>query len=102
MQNDLNLKALKVMPGRILGEILSNLETSKGGILLASTAKEIPQKARVLKVGAPKRDKKGKLLAPVAEVGNIVYFKKNFGFKWKQEHKEYVFLERDDITGVEE
>jgi len=102
MQKDLNINNLTVMPGKILAEILSNLETTAGGIILATVQrkKEIPQKARVLKVGAAKRDVKGKLLEPVAKVGEIIYFKRHFGFKWKEEWREYIFLKREEITGV--
>lgn len=68
---------------------------------MASTMKEIPRKMRVLKIGAPKKDKKGKEIKYNFKVGDCLFFKKNFGFKWKEEGKEYIFLESEHITGVE-
>lgn len=69
---------------------------------MASTMKEIPWKAKVLKVSPPKRDKKGKLIESVAKVGETCYFKKNFGFKWRQERKEYIFLTSEEITAIDD
>ena len=100
---EIDLTKLKLMPGKMLGKILSNLETSEGGIIMASTVKQTPMKALVIKVGPPKRGKKGKLVEPCAKVGDIAHFKKNFGVKWRPEKdsEEYIFLENDHITGLE-
>ena len=90
-----------MMPGKILGEILSNDEITKSGLVLATTIKETPEKALVLKVGPPKRNKKGRLIEPCAKPGEIVYFKRNFGSKLKTETKHYIFLKNEEITGVD-
>jgi len=98
----MQVERLRVMPGKILGEILSNDLISPGGIVIPTgQVKEIPQKAKVLKVGPPKKDKKGKLITPAANVGDIAHFKKSFGFQWKDGMKNYIFLNNEDIIGTE-
>ena len=96
----MNINKMKVMPGKIFGEILSNEEITEGGLIITTRIKEIPRKAKVLKVGPGKRDKKGKIIESCVKPGEVAYFKKNFGFKWREEQKEYIFLRNDEITGV--
>jgi len=91
---------------KLLGEILSEETISEGGIILARTVKEIPRRAKVLAIGKPEIDKKGKELPQVAEVGDIVHFKRNFGTQWQEEieggkFRKYIFLKRDEVTARE-
>lgn len=92
--------------GKIFAQILSEETITKSGIILARTIKEIPRRARVLAVGAPELDKKGRIIKPVAKVGNIVHFKKGFGVKYSVEGengkwKHYIFLKNEEITARE-
>jgi len=88
--------------GKIYCEVLSEDTYSKSGLIkLARTVKEIPRRGKVITVGKPEKDKKGKVIAPCAEVGDIVHFKKSFGVHWEKDGAKYVFLRNDEITGRE-
>lgn len=97
------MAALKVKPlgDRVLVESIEEKEVVKGGILIPSSAKEKPQQAKVIAIGAGKRDDNGKLV-PVTEVkvGDVVLTSKYGGTDIKLDDKEYKILSVSDILAI--
>ena len=64
--------SLKPLGARVVVEPLEQEEVTAGGIVLPETAKEKPQKGKVLSVGAGDRDDKGNRIAMDVKVGDTV------------------------------
>jgi len=76
-------------------------EKTAGGILLPDTAKDKPQKGKVLAVGPGRLTKDGKYTALDVKVGDTVLFTNWAGDEFKQAQGEDVLLMRiDDILAV--
>jgi len=76
-------------------------EKTAGGILLPDTARNKPQKGKVLAVGEGRLDKNGKRIAMDVKVGDTVLFTNWAGDEFKQAQGEDVLLMRaDDILAV--
>jgi chaperonin GroES len=67
---------LQPLADRLIIEILEEEETTESGIVLPDTAKEKPQRGRVLAVGPGARDKDGKRIQMgVAEDDEVIFSK---------------------------
>ncbi len=93
---------MKVKPlgNRVLVEVLEAEEKTEGGIVLPDTAKEKPQKAKVVAVGKGKVTEEGKTITPEVSVGDIVIFGKYSGTDLNIEGNDYLMLGEDDILGI--
>jgi len=91
---------LKPLGDKVIVEVLSAEEKTKGGIILPDTAKEKPQEAKVIAVGSGKTLENGKVVAPDVKVGDIVIFGKYSGSEVKVEDKEYLIIDADDILAI--
>lgn len=91
---------LKPLGDKVIVEVLSAEEKTKGGIILPDTAKEKPQEAKVIAVGSGKTLENGKVVAPDVKVGDIVIFGKYSGSEIKVDDKEYLIIDADDILAV--
>ncbi len=108
--------------GKFLCSILSSITRTHGGLFIARhLKKEIPHRAKVLKVGGPVHRtcrncdifdcnsnemqkrwkwykhresclKRGKPMYPCCEVGDIVHFKERFGKPWRPAKDEKEFI----------
>jgi chaperonin GroES len=92
---------IKPLGDRVLVEPLEDREVVKGGILIPDSAKEKPQEAKVVAVGAGKKDENGKVI-PIDEVkvGDIVLTSKYGGTEVKHDDKEYKILNLSDILAI--
>lgn len=91
---------------RPLGDrvVIKNLEaneTSKGGILLASSAKEKPQMAEVVAVG-PGGNVDGKEITMHVQAGQKVIYSKYAGTEVKLDGEELIIVRQNDILAVVE
>ncbi len=76
-------------------------DTTAGGIVLPETAKEKPQKGKVLSVGDGRVTKDGKRRELQVKVGDVVLFTSYAGEEFKLEGDKKVLLMReDDILAV--
>lgn len=91
---------LKPLGDKVIVEVLSAEEKTKGGIILPDTAKEKPQEAKVIAVGSGKTLENGKVVAPDAKVGDIVIFGKYSGSEVKVDDREYLIIDADDILAI--
>ncbi|MDZ7272394.1 MAG: co-chaperone GroES [candidate division KSB1 bacterium] len=72
----------------------------RGPIVVPETAKERPQRGKVIEVGPGRVDKNGTRIPPAVKVGDTVLFAKWAGNEWTIEGKEYLFLSEDEILAV--
>ncbi|MBC7187737.1 MAG: co-chaperone GroES, partial [Calditrichaeota bacterium] len=72
----------------------------RGPIVVPDTAKERPQRGKVIAVGTGRIDKQGKRVPPSVKVGDVVLFAKWAGNEWTIEGEEYLFLTEDEILAV--
>ena len=91
---------LKPLGDKVIVEVLSAEDKTKGGIILPDTAKEKPQEAKVIAVGSGKTLENGKVVAPEVKAGDIVIFGKYSGSEVKVDDKEYLIIDADDILAI--
>jgi chaperonin GroES len=88
---------LKPLGDRLIVEVLEEEETTASGIVLPDTAKEKPQRGRVLAVGPGARDENGKYVPMDVEEGDEVIFSKYGGTEIKLGTDEYLILRESDV-----
>jgi chaperonin GroES len=84
--------------------VIRNVETeevTKGGILLAGSAKEKPQMAEVIAVG-PGGMVDGKEIKMVVKVGDKVVYTKYAGTEVKLDGEEVIIVKQNDILAIVE
>jgi chaperonin GroES len=75
-------------------------QKSAGGIIIPDTAKEKPQRGKVVAVGTGKIGKDGKRIPLEVKVGDRILFGKYAGSEIKLENVEHVFMREDDILSI--
>ena len=93
------INMIKPLSDRVLVKMKESEETTKSGIILASTAKENPQIAEVIEVG-PGRMVDGKREEMSVKKGDNVVVSKYAGTEVKYEGEEYLILKEDDILAI--
>ena len=84
----------KPLGNRALVKLVEREEQTASGIVLPDTAKEKPQTAEVVAVGAHEDVK--------VSTGNVVVFRKYAGTEFKIDDQEHLIVEGEDILGVVE
>jgi chaperonin GroES len=82
---------------RLIVEVLEEEESTESGIVLPDTAKEKPQRGRVLAVGPGARDKAGKRIQIDVAEGDEVIFSKYGGTEIKVGSDEVLILRESDV-----
>jgi chaperonin GroES len=82
---------------RIVVEPMEAEEKTAGGILIPDTAKEKPQKGKVVAVGPGKLLDDGKRAVPAVKKGDIVLYAKYGGSDVKVGEKEYLIMRESDV-----
>jgi chaperonin GroES len=77
-------------------------EVTSGGIVLPETAKEKPQKGKVLSVGPGERDDDGKFIPMEVKAGDTVLFAKYSGTEIKVEGKKLLIMRESDLLAIVE
>ena len=91
---------LKPLGNRLVVEPIEEQDITAGGIVLPETAKEKPQKATVLAVGAGERNDKGERVALDVNVNDVVLFAKYSGTEIKMDGKKYLILRESDVLAI--
>ena len=91
---------LKPLGDRLIVEVLDEEETTVSGIVLPDTAKEKPQRGRVLAVGPGARDESGKLVPMDVKSGDRILFGKWSGTEVKLDGEDLLIMKESDIMGV--
>ena len=88
---------LKPLGDRLIVEVLDEEDVTFSGIVLPDTAKEKPQRGRVLAVGPGSRDDDGKFVPLDLEEGDEIVFSKYGGTEIKVGVDEYLILRESDV-----
>lgn len=92
----------KIVPigDRIVVKIEENEEKTKSGIVLPDTAKEKPQKGKVVAVGSGRLLDNGKKAELEVKVGDTVIFSKYAGTEIKLDGEKYLILSESDVLAI--
>jgi chaperonin GroES len=88
---------LQPLADRLIVEVLEEEESTESGIVLPDTAKEKPQRGRVLAVGPGSRDDNGKLVPMDLAEGDEIVFSKYGGTEIKLGSDEVLILRESDV-----
>jgi len=91
---------MKIRPlaDRVVG--IEEEEVKKGGIIIPDTAKEKPQKGKVVAVGPGRKTEDGKVIPMDVKEGDVVIFSKYAGTEVEIDDKKYLIMREDEILGV--
>lgn len=92
--------SLTPLGNRVVIEAIEEEEVTAGGIVLPETAKEKPQKGKVLSIGPGDRSDTGDLIPMQVEVGNTVLFAKYAGTEIKIEGKKLLIMRESDLLAI--
>ena len=92
---------LRPLHDRVVIEVLDALEKSAGGIIIPDSAKEKPQKGKIVAAGLGVANADGKVLPLTVKVGDVVLFAKWGGTEIKVGGKDYLILKESDILAIE-
>ena len=88
---------LQPLGDRLIVEVIEEEETTTSGIVLPDTAKEKPQRGRVLAVGPGSLNDKGERVPLDVADGDEVIFSKYGGTDIKLGTEEYLILRESDV-----
>ena len=88
---------LQPLGDRLIVEVLEEEEETVSGIVLPDTAREKPQRGRVLAVGPGSRDESGNFVAMDLAEGDEIVFSKYGGTEIKVGVDEYLILRESDV-----
>ena len=88
---------LQPLGDRLMVEVLEEEETTFSGIVLPDTAKEKPQRGRVLAVGPGSRNDKGELVPMDVAKGDEIIFSKYGGTEVKVGTEDVLILRESDV-----
>ena len=74
--------------------------TSAGGIIIPDTAKEKPQKGKVVAAGSGSVNDDGKTIPLSVKNGDEVVYSKYSGTEYSENGKEYLIVRESDILAI--
>jgi chaperonin GroES len=92
--------SLKPLGNRVVVEPVEGDEITPGGIVLPETAKEKPQKGKILSIGPGERDEKGARVPMDVKAGDVVLYAKYAGTEIKVEGKKLLILKESDLLAI--
>jgi chaperonin GroES len=99
--NNPNIMAkVKPLADRVLVEAAPAEETTKGGIIIPDTAKEKPQRGKIIAVGSGRIADDGKVTPLSVKVGDEILYGKYSGTELSLEGKDYLIMRESDIYAV--
>ena len=91
---------IKPLGERVVIEVAESDVTTASGIVLPDTAKEKPQKGKVVAGGTGKLLDNGERAALEVKVGDGVVFSKYSGSEIKVDDKDYLIVRESDILAI--
>ena len=88
---------LQPLGDRLIVEALEEEETTSSGIVLPDTAKEKPQRGRVLAVGPGNRNDSGDIVPMEVAVGDEIIYSKYGGTEIKLGADDVLILRESDV-----
>jgi chaperonin GroES len=92
--------SLKPLGDRVVVEPIEQDEMTTGGIMLPDTAKEKPQKGKVLAAGPGARNDAGERVEMDVKVGDTVLYAKYSGTEIKLDGEKVLVLRESDILAT--
>jgi chaperonin GroES len=92
--------SIKPLGNRVVVEPEEQEEMTSGGIVLPETAKEKPQKGKILAAGPGERDDDGNRIPLDVKVGDKVLFAKYSGTEIKLDGKKVLILRESDLLAI--
>ncbi|MDH5505640.1 MAG: co-chaperone GroES [Anaerolineae bacterium] len=92
--------SLKPLGNRVVVEPIEEEEVTAGGIVLPETAKEKPQKGKVLATGPGERNDSGNRVEMDVKDGDMVLFAKYAGTEIKMDGKKLLILKETDLLAI--
>nr|WP_201775207.1 co-chaperone GroES [Corynebacterium epidermidicanis] len=99
-QGALIVANIKPLEDKILVQINEAETTTASGLVIPDSAKEKPQEATVIAVGAGRFDEDGERIPMDVKVGDVVIFSKYGGTEIKYQGEEYLILSQRDVLAV--
>jgi chaperonin GroES len=93
---------VKPLGDRVLVKPVDEDEQVKGGIIIPDTAKEKPQRGKVVAVGDGKVDDSGRKVALSVKSGDTVLYGKYAGTEIRLEDEDFLIMSENDILAVVE
>jgi len=87
---------------RLVVEPIEQEDVTASGIVLPETAKEKPQRAKVLAAGPGDRDDAGKRIELDVKVGDVVLYAKYSGTEIKVDGQKLLILKESDVLALVE
>ena len=91
---------LRPLHDRLIVERLDEEETTQGGIIIPDSAKEKPQRGKVVAVGKGKIADDGSVRPLDVKAGDTVLFGKYAGTEIKIEEEERLIMREDDVLAI--
>jgi chaperonin GroES len=91
---------LTPLKDNIVVKVLEAEAKTGGGLFLPDTAKEKPQRAKVIAVGSGRRLKSGEIMPLTVKKGDTVLFGKYSGNEVRIDKEEYLILSEKDILAI--
>ena len=91
---------IKPLGERVVIEVAESDVTTASGIVLPDTAKEKPQKGKVVSVGTGKLLENGQRAGLEVKEGDSVVFSKYSGSEIKVDDKDYLIVRESDILAI--
>jgi chaperonin GroES len=92
---------LKPLGDRLVVEPQEQEEMTASGIILPETAKERPQKGKVIAAGPGRMGEEGKERIPMdVKEGDLVLYAKYAGTEVKIDDKKYLILKESDVLAI--
>ncbi|MDO9172183.1 MAG: co-chaperone GroES [bacterium] len=91
--------SIKPLADRVIVEPME-AETMKGGIIIPDTAKEKPQRGKIVAVGPGRVAEDGKRVAPEVKKGDVVLYGKYSGTEVTVGDKDYLILREGDVLAI--
>jgi chaperonin GroES len=99
---NLELKSMNIRPlhDRIVIQRLDEGEQKVGGIIIPDTAKEKPQKGKVIATGTGKIRDDGTRQPPDVKAGDLILFGKYSGQEIRLDGEDYLIMREEEVLGV--
>jgi chaperonin GroES len=94
--------SLKPLGDRLIVKPIEQDDVTVGGIMLPDTAKEKPQKGKILAAGPGARNEAGERVEMDVKVGDTVLYAKYAGTEIKLDGEKVLVLRESDILAIVE
>jgi chaperonin GroES len=99
LEDSMALK-LKPLGSRVVIQPIEQEDITPSGLILPETAKEKPQKGKILSTGPGDRDEEGKRIPMDVKAGDVVLFARYSGTEIKVDSEKYLILKENDILAI--